>query len=84
MRCVRIRNGVVAEIIPDYAMPVVEWYGEMFAAQCVEAPDEVGQRWRFDSGVFLPPAEPEPTHEEDIDALLVDHEYRLTLVELGI
>lgn len=31
-----------------------------------------------------PEPTPAPTHEEDIDALLVDHEYRLTLVELGI
>lgn len=26
----------------------------------------------------------EPTEEEDISALIVDHEYRLTLLELGI
>lgn len=27
---------------------------------------------------------PEPTAQEDADAMLVDHEYRLTLLELGI
>ncbi len=36
----------------------------------------------------LPAAEPEPepvaTAEEDRDAMLVDHEYRLTLLELGV
>ena len=26
----------------------------------------------------------EPTAEDDIDAMLVDHEYRLTLLELGV
>ena len=28
--------------------------------------------------------EPEPTAQEDAEAMLVDHEYRLTLLELGI
>jgi len=33
----------------------------------------------------LPPeAEPEPTEQEDASAMLVDHEYRLTLLELGL
>lgn len=31
-----------------------------------------------------PEPEPAPTPGEDMDALLVDHEYRLTLLELGI
>ena len=31
-----------------------------------------------------PAANPEPTVEEDNDAMLVDHEYRLTLLELGV
>ena len=31
-----------------------------------------------------PLPESEPTMEDDIDALLVDHEYRLTLLELGV
>jgi hypothetical protein len=30
------------------------------------------------------PVEPEPTEQEDNDAMLVDHEYRLTLLELGV
>lgn len=28
--------------------------------------------------------EPEPTAQEDTDAMLIDHEYRLTLLELGV
>ena len=33
----------------------------------------------------IPEPEPEkPTEEDDVNAMLVDHEYRLTLVELGL
>lgn len=31
-----------------------------------------------------PEPDPQPTAEEDRDAMLVDHEYRLTLLELGV
>ena len=31
-----------------------------------------------------PEPEPEPTAQDDNDAMLVDHEYRLTLLELGL
>ena len=31
-----------------------------------------------------PMPEPEPTPEEDTAAMLIDHEFRLTLLELGI
>ena len=31
-----------------------------------------------------PEQAPEPTREEDMDAFMVDHEYRLTLLELGV
>lgn len=91
MKTVRLKDNVVWEVIPDYALPAAQWYGEAFAAQCVEAPDEVEQHWRYDpgTGAFIPPAEdappvPEPTAQEDTDALLVEHEYRLTLLELGL
>ena len=30
------------------------------------------------------PGPPEPTEEEDIEGMLIDHEYRLTLLELGV
>ena len=48
MKTVRLQSNVVVEIIPDYALPVAQWYGEAFAAQCVEAPDEVEQGWVYD------------------------------------
>ena len=43
---------------------------------------EAWEAWK----ISLPeePTEPEPTAQEDTDALLVDHEYRLTLLELGV
>ena len=31
-----------------------------------------------------PEAETEPTAQDDTDAMLVDHEYRITLLELGL
>ena len=60
----------------------------------------VKQNWIYDPDTegFSPPPEPEvlpeplpdfvaesaPSEAEDIAALLVDHEYRLTLLELGL
>lgn len=35
-------------------------------------------------GETYAPPPPEPTESEDVASLLVDHEYRLTLLELGI
>lgn len=31
-----------------------------------------------------PAPEPEPTARDDVDAMLIDHEYRLALLELGL
>lgn len=76
---VRVKDGIVVEIIPEYALPVEYWYGAEFAKECVEAPDEVEQGWLYDaeSGEFSKPTdEPttdpttEPTTEEILDALL--------------
>ena len=33
---------------------------------------------------ITPPAPVEPTEEDDVNAMLIDHEYRLTLLELGL
>ena len=54
MKTVRIENGRVAEIIPEYALPVAQWYGQQFAERCVEAPDNVEQGWMYKNGVFAP------------------------------
>lgn len=68
MKTVRLSDNVVVEIIPDYALPVDQWYGEDFAAQCVEALDNVEQSWVYDkaSGQFTPPAPPEPPAPDDL------------------
>lgn len=60
---VRLDNNIVTEIIPDYALPVEKWFGEEFAAQCVEAPDYVTQNmWYYpEDGSFkeyIPEKEP--------------------------
>lgn len=63
MKWVRLEDkNVVREIIPTEATSpnIAHWYGEAFAAECVEAPDEVEQGWVFDGETFSPPAEPEP------------------------
>ena len=77
MKLVRLKDNVVWEVIPEDALPVEDWYGPAFAAECVEAPDEVEQRWVYDpeTGTFSPPrepvpVEPEPSAEELMDILL--------------
>jgi len=73
---VRLKNNIVAEIIPEYALPVADWYGAEFAALCVEAPDDVAPGWVYDGETFSPPiiTEPEPSETEklraDVDFLL--------------
>lgn len=34
--------------------------------------------------VTIPEVEKEPSAEDDIDSMLIDHEYRLTILELGV
>lgn len=56
MKTVRLQNNVVVEVIPDYALPVAQWYGEAFAAQCVEVPDDVAQGWVYAGENLTEPA----------------------------
>ena len=88
MKTVRLVENKVWEIIPDYALPVEKWYGAAFAAECMKAPDDVEQGWVYDpvSMMFSPAGEemPEPSLESDLLDMIVDHEYRLTLLELGV
>lgn len=76
MKTVRIEDGIVVEVIPEYALPVDKWYGAAFAAQCMEAPDEVEQHWTYDpkTGTWAEPKpepdlEPTPTTDERVAAL---------------
>lgn len=87
MKTVRIKGGKVAEIIPDYALPVEQWYGPDFAAQCMEAPDEVGQRWTYnkETGEFAPPDDtPKPHMYTDLEIAQQDiTDQELDTIELG-
>ena len=76
MKTVRIEDGIVVEVIPEYALPVDKWYGAAFAAQCMEAPDEVEQHWTYnaETGEWSEPApyEPEPETEPKTEASVWD------------
>lgn len=68
MKVVRLVNNVVSEIIPEEATPVSYWYGEQFASECVDAPDEVGQRWIYDPDTKTfsePPPYKRPEYESE-------------------
>lgn len=51
-------------------------------------PDGDVTEYRYENGEFihdpLPKPEKKPTVEEDTLSMIVDHEYRLTLLELGV
>lgn len=59
-----------------------------FAASigAIELPDDFGIGDIYIDGVWSHPGppEPEPTAADDLEAIAVDHEYRLTLLELGL
>lgn len=63
MKIARIENKRVAEILPEetYKLGVKHWYGEEFAAKCIEAPDNAEQGWVYSNGVFTAPVEEKPT-----------------------
>lgn len=84
MKTVRIENGIVKEIIPDYATPVSNWYGNDFAMSCVDAPDEVEQNWVYDqdNGTFSAPEIKEPEIVIDTEQYLLDLDFRVSTLEL--
>ena len=89
MKTVKLKDNIVAEVIPDYALPVEKRYGTNFTAQCVEAPDEVEQLWVYDpvAGAFSAPGvEPKPEEAteltmEDLAEVALDLETRLLMLE---
>jgi hypothetical protein len=48
MKTVRLKNNIVVEIIPEYALPVEKWYGVEFANQCLKAPNTTEQGFVYD------------------------------------
>ena len=58
-----------------------------FGEVVVEEVDGIPTVTKWTPGIVpepIPEPEPEPTAQDDIDSMLVDHEYRLTLLELGV
>jgi hypothetical protein len=63
MKYVRLDGAnTVQEIIPDAATQpsIAFWYGEDFAATCVQAPDDVQPNMVYDAGTFTLPPPPPP------------------------
>lgn len=81
-------------------IPAVERYTLELLAQCVKRDSlegvELGMTYDPEHDIFFWPdpapdlpdypggPAPQPTPQEDADAMMVDHEYRLTLLELGV
>lgn len=80
MRYAEIKNGVCVNIMLSSAE---------FAQKkgWVELPDRFGVGDLFDGETWTSARieiETEPTEEDDTASMLIDHEYRLTLLELGL
>ncbi|MEA4933701.1 MAG: hypothetical protein VB071_09045 [Lawsonibacter sp.] len=79
-------------------VPIESRYSQDILNKCVQSETAVQSGWLYDaaSGTCSAPPEPEPvtepepeaeaepTAQEDIYSMMVDHEYRLTLMELGV
>ena len=77
-------NGVVPE---GWAVVACDTPNFPFGIPTVEEIDGVMTVTAWEAGEIPEPEpmpEPEPTAEEDTAAMLVDHEFRLTLLELGL
>lgn len=79
MKYAIVENGVCVNVImarTDFAASI----------GAVELPDGYGIGDTYTDGVWShpEPPEPEPTAADDLEAMAVDHEYRLTLLELGL
>ena len=64
----------------DEIVNIIEASEAFCAAYC----EENGFTYKADPQPEPEPVEPEPTEEDDTAAMLVDHEYRLTMLELGL
>lgn len=67
-----IENGVIVNIIICEDDEMVALFGAVPSYEGAAIGD-----------TYSPPA-PDPTWNEDVDAMLVDHELRLSMVELGL
>ncbi|MEA4932939.1 MAG: hypothetical protein VB071_05045 [Lawsonibacter sp.] len=79
-------------------VPIEARYSNDILSKCIQSETPVQSGWLYDaaSGTFSAPPDPEPaaeteptavdepTAQEDIYSMMIDHEYRLTLMELGV
>lgn len=75
-------NGFVALIIEDVAEGEPDNLIVIRKATAVAPNPESWEAWK--ASVPAENTESTPTAQDDTDAMLVDHEYRLTLLELGL
>lgn len=77
-------NGFVTLTIEDVAIEVSPGVCDVERTVTAVTPNlEAWEAWKEEEAA-KPTPEPEPTPQDDTDAMLVDHEYRLTLLELGL
>ena len=62
----------------------VQIVDEPYFIDTVTAYEPNVEAWEAWKASLPEPEEPEPTEEEDTSAMLIDHEYRLTMLELGL
>ena len=85
-------NGVIETYYEDevyhvnevYYEPVTEVFDESYTVDTVTAYEPNVEAWEAWKASLPEPTEPEPTEEEDTSAMLIDHEFRLTMLELGL
>ena len=77
MKIVRLENNIVKEILPEatYEKGITYWYGEAFAARCVEAPDDIKQGMVYNpsDGTFSEPSE-EPVKNKSMEDRIAELE----------
>ena len=96
MKYLSINNNIVAEIIPeiDNRFPEVSFKSRFaldFTEKCIPVDDDfaVSVGMVYDNGIFTMP-EPiiessiTPLSEVDLEQLALDHEYRLSMLEIGM
>lgn len=99
MKYIYLSGNIVAEIIPEIDENFPEFtinqrYSANFLKTCIKVddPTEVSIGMIYENGIFkqyippdIPPAPPEPPLSEvDLEQLALDHEYRLSMLEIGI
>ena len=88
MEIKRIRYALSLDETNRITSYTFEQYADNKAIIVETLPDGAPTDYRYENGEFihdpLPKPAAEPTVEEDALSMIVDHEYRLTLLELGV